>query len=151
MNSIFFRLEGTPVPKERYRYRIVKRLGKTFAKTYTPAKTMAYETKVAAMFLKHAKDLSEETKKDSVIALNLYFSFGDKRRRDIDNCIKSILDALNKVAWVDDSQVVALAAYKTIGQKEEFAMVQVVYYNAGEQNIHASYKPKTKEEEDENN
>jgi len=131
LDSISFRIEGTPVPKERYRYHVIKRLGKTYAKTYTPAKTMAYETKVAALFLKNAKDLSEDTKKNSVVAMNLYFSFMDKRRRDIDNCIKSIMDALNKVAWADDSQVVALAAYKAIGQKEEYAMVQVTYYEKG--------------------
>lgn len=37
-------------------------------------------------------------------------------RMDMDNCIKITLDALNGVAYVDDSQVVRLQACKNIGQ-----------------------------------
>lgn len=33
-------------------------------------------------------------------------------RGDIDNCIKLTLDALNRLAWLDDKQVVEIHAYK---------------------------------------
>ena len=31
---------------------------------------------------------------------------------DLDNCIKLLMDALNKLVWVDDAQVVRLSASK---------------------------------------
>jgi len=35
-----------------------------------------------------------------------------KLRGDIDNYVKTILDALNGIAWVDDNQVVKVTAIK---------------------------------------
>ncbi|WP_211749909.1 RusA family crossover junction endodeoxyribonuclease [Paenibacillus sp. Marseille-Q4541] len=31
---------------------------------------------------------------------------------DIDNCVKGVFDALNKIAWKDDNQVVSLTTFK---------------------------------------
>jgi Holliday junction resolvase RusA-like endonuclease len=42
--------------------------------------------------------------------LDVGFWFGDRRRRDVDNCLKSIMDAGNGVLWADDSQVRRLGA-----------------------------------------
>lgn len=42
------------------------------------------------------------------------FSLGNHRRVDLDNLGKAILDALNGVAWVDDSQVVLLQLFKRV-------------------------------------
>lgn len=36
----------------------------------------------------------------------------DTHRPDLDNCAGTVLDALNGVAWVDDSQIVCLASRK---------------------------------------
>lgn len=38
-------------------------------------------------------------------------------RPDCDNYCKSVLDALNGIVWLDDSQIVALHAYKFYGEK----------------------------------
>ena len=37
---------------------------------------------------------------------------------DLDNMIKFVLDALNKVWWVDDSQVIAIHASKRYGEAQ---------------------------------
>lgn len=37
---------------------------------------------------------------------------------DIDNCVKGIFDALNKIAWKDDAQVVALVTRKDYAAQE---------------------------------
>jgi len=38
-------------------------------------------------------------------------------RCDLDNCAKAVLDALNGVAWVDDSQVSRLVVEKSYGME----------------------------------
>ena len=40
--------------------------------------------------------------------VDIHFHFKSKRKRDIDNCLKSLFDAFNKKIWDDDSQVVKL-------------------------------------------
>lgn len=44
---------------------------------------------------------------------------GYKGREDIDNLAKSILDALNGVAYVDDSQITCLLVFKTYGEEDK--------------------------------
>lgn len=46
------------------------------------------------------------------VKLNLDVTFGDKRRRDLQNCFGSICDALNDVCYYDDSQITELSATK---------------------------------------
>jgi Holliday junction resolvase RusA-like endonuclease len=36
-------------------------------------------------------------------------------RTDLDNLVKTVCDALNRIIWKDDAQVVSLSAYKTRG------------------------------------
>lgn len=36
---------------------------------------------------------------------------------DIDNCVKGVFDALNKIAWNDDNQVVSLVTHKHYSDK----------------------------------
>ena len=49
---------------------------------------------------------------DKQLYVFVQYFFKDKRRRDVTNYDKAILDALNKVAWVDDSQIVHFSAWK---------------------------------------
>lgn len=39
-------------------------------------------------------------------------------RPDLDNYLKTVLDALNKVAWLDDSQVITACAAKVYGPSD---------------------------------
>jgi Holliday junction resolvase RusA-like endonuclease len=52
------------------------------------------------------------------VLVHLNFYNGNKRRRDIDNMAKLILDALNKEAFDDDYQVVGVNMYKYFTDKD---------------------------------
>jgi Holliday junction resolvase RusA-like endonuclease len=48
------------------------------------------------------------------ISVSVTFYFATKRRRDLDNQNKLILDALTGIAWDDDSQIAELHLYRAI-------------------------------------
>lgn len=49
--------------------------------------------------------------------LEVEFQFKDRRKRDLDNCLKSLLDGLNGRVFHDDCQIHRLQASKSIGDK----------------------------------
>lgn len=61
-------------------------------------------------------------------ALNVHIDIfpPDKRRRDIDNCFKSVLDALQHagVFW-DDSQIIVLHAVKHPSAQDGYVIVEI--------------------------
>lgn len=100
-------------PKERPRFAIHN--GKVM--TYTPKKTHNFESLVKQQFY------SQNCKKiDGCIEVKIqaYYGVTNKKlwgnpkdtRPDVDNGIKSLLDALNGLAWNDDGQVVKITAEK---------------------------------------
>ena len=113
-----------PVPKQR------PRLSK-FA-VYTPKKTLDYEKLIAYEWKKKYKGLILK----GAVKLDLVFVFKKAKtckktlhtqRPDIDNLQKSILDGLNKVAFVDDCQVIEL------NSKKVFASTDAVLISITEQ------------------
>ncbi|MCI5969153.1 RusA family crossover junction endodeoxyribonuclease, partial [Helicobacter sp.] len=52
------------------------------------------------------------------VRLSIIWHKKDKRRRDIDNILKPILDALNGIAYYDDSQVTELFVKRQQGAQE---------------------------------
>lgn len=111
--SLRFWIPGPPVPKGR------PRLGRGII--YTPAKTKAYEATVAAF----AK-LAGASPSSGPVAVGIYINASGKW--DLDNCIKSILDGLNGVAYHDDSQVRLIFATRSgQGGKDEGTYVVVHY------------------------
>ena len=54
---------------------------------------------------------------DTRFRVSLNFSLGDRRRCDVDNLCKAVLDACNGIAWRDDSQIDELHATKTHADK----------------------------------
>jgi Holliday junction resolvase RusA-like endonuclease len=48
------------------------------------------------------------------VEVRVVFHLATARRVDVDNLVKLVLDALNGIAWADDSQVVHITALKTI-------------------------------------
>jgi len=107
---------GEPVPKGRPRF------GRGHA--FTPATTRREEERVAMLAIhklmysallgptptncRRATDAAPR-------ALTVTFYSGDHRRRDLDNLVKLVKDALNGVAWKDDSQVDQLHASRIHG------------------------------------
>ncbi len=65
----------------------------------------------------YSKQVGEQWKealiKDNIlVSISLYFK--DKRRRDIDNWHKILLDSLTKIVWNDDSQITQMKVVKQI-------------------------------------
>jgi crossover junction endodeoxyribonuclease RusA len=46
------------------------------------------------------------------IKVKIEYYFDDKRRRDIDNGIKLLLDSMTGIVWKDDSEIVCLEVWK---------------------------------------
>ena len=118
-------IDGVPVAKGR------PRLGRYG--TYTPKKTQEYEEYVKMCWV--AKYGSIQPSEQS-LEVNIVFylpipkSVNKKQRAemldgkikhtkkpDIDNLIKSVLDALNGIAYSDDSKIIKVAAEKQYSEK----------------------------------
>lgn len=113
-------INGTPVAKGR------PRIGRYGA--YTPEKTQAYEEYVKTCWIakyKACKPSEMPLTVDIVFYMPIPKSVSKKQRKkisegrirhtkkpDIDNLIKSVLDALNGLAYKDDSQIVKVTAIK---------------------------------------
>jgi Holliday junction resolvase RusA-like endonuclease len=112
---------GEPQAKQRPR---MTRQGRT----YTPAKTVNYETLIQECF---ASTFPGHVPLEGALVLNVQAHFtvpaswSLKKQRlaydcqlrptkkpDVDNVIKSVADSLNGIAWRDDSQIVTVIASK---------------------------------------
>ncbi len=62
---------------------------------------------------------------DARYRMHVHAFFGDRRRRDIDNVSKQLMDALNGVLWDDDSQVDELFVKRHVDREEPRAEVTV--------------------------
>ena len=111
-----FTIPGNPRPKER------PRLAR--GRTYTPSGTVIAELSVLAAF-NAAYPLWEPIDKTVKIDLKASFYRDSKRVVDVDNLAKLIQDALNKKAFVDDSQVFDLHGHKWFTTKDR-ARTEVV-------------------------
>lgn len=127
MKVIEFVVPGPPVAKGR------PRLGKWG--TYTPEKTVNYENLVQFSFLEKYKNKQllegplritidfdfpipkQTSKKNRELMLN--GEIRPTKKPDTDNCIKAITDALNSMAYKDDSQIVETLAYKWYAEEPE--------------------------------
>ena len=96
-----FVIDGEPISKARPRV--------TSKGTYTPLKTLLAEQAVGWLY-RQAGGRGPDPVKHYGIWVTFYC--GNKRRRDLDNMVKLILDGLNRVAWADDDQVTEILARK---------------------------------------
>jgi Holliday junction resolvase RusA-like endonuclease len=118
MMKVSFTIEGEPVGKGRPRH------GKY--RTYTPAKTKSVENNIAYFYKVNVGYYFEGYVK---LNLNLYYSIAksDSKKKklmklnnelrpnkkpDIDNVVKLVADALNEVAYKDDTQIIELECRK---------------------------------------
>lgn len=60
------------------------------------------------------------------VELNIMFYHGDKRKHDIDNCLKILLDAMSGIIYEDDSQIDAMHIYKEVDKKNPRTIIQVL-------------------------
>ncbi len=123
-HSINLVIYGEPVGKGRPR---VTFKGK-FTHTYTPEKTKNYEELIQNTYLSNYTydDILDGPIKANIVA---YFPIPDSaskkkkesllknyekhtKKPDIDNVIKSVFDALNNIAFTDDSNIIEVSAKK---------------------------------------
>ncbi len=129
MPKLTFFVDGQPLGKQRPRF--ARSSG--FVRVYTPGKTASYEA--------HIKELVRQVMQQGTwpiagpVKVSLCFfmkvpkSWSKLKRAkaidgeimaackpDIDNLCKAVLDACNKILWVDDAQIVELSASKLYGE-----------------------------------
>lgn len=92
-----FAVSGTPEVKQRPR---VTRGGK---RTFTPKDTLDAERIIADTFRLLYPDWKPT---DKPVRLKCEFWLPDGKRKDLDNLGKLVMDALNGIAYLDDSQIV---------------------------------------------
>ena len=105
-----------------------------FVKAYTPADTASYENLIKLQFRIDCGDwYSESPLKMKIIAIHGIVKSASKKDKsrmlngeikptkkpDADNIVKIICDALNGVAYKDDTQVVELEFKKLYGEHEK--------------------------------
>ena len=109
-----FEIQERAVPKGRPRF------GK--GHSYTPERTRDFEAMVAEETKKHIPD-DWDTSVPMLVSVDFYFN--DKRKRDLDNCLKAVTDAMNRIAYDDDSQIEILQAQKVLGAADSWFYVRV--------------------------
>lgn len=134
-----FTIEGEPRGKGRPRW------DSRHHRTYTPDKTARYERMVRKAYLESGGTKHEADTCIAVI-INAYFavpkSYSKKRRQecidqidrprkkpDVDNIAKIILDALNGIAYEDDSQVVESICRKYYSHSSGYVRVTLYELN----------------------
>lgn len=129
--NIRFIVDGKPLGKGRPRF--ANRGG--FTRAYTPQKTIDYEDRIKDAFLssrdafkqpsphpvwvtiiarfKPPKSASKAKRKSMLDKVTSY-----TKKPDLDNIAKIVCDALNNVAYLDDSQIVRMTLFKSYGEEE---------------------------------
>ena len=133
MTEIIFFIPGKPQGKARARTFYSPSLGKHIS--MTPDQTVLYENLIKASYINTAKgvhfDSGIPVELDIVAHFEPTKSTSKKKRAlmlegkelplkkpDMDNIVKVIADALNSVAYHDDTQVYKLSARKEYSEKE---------------------------------
>lgn len=147
MNEIIFTVYGEPMGKQRPKF---SRQGNT-VRTYTPSRTAAYEAKVRQAF-NWSGGVNFWCGKDEYFSLHMicYFpvpkSASKKAREqmlalkptifpkkpDCDNIAKIVADALNEVAYYDDSRMHELCVVKRYTSLDPRVVVRI-FKSGGEE------------------
>lgn len=120
-----FTVLGEPISKARARFTNYR----SPSRAYTPEKTKKGEEAVAREFCKAAPDHKPSSTLEYGLAC--VFFAGTKQRRDVDNMLKLVSDALNGVAWADDVQVREVMGRRGLDAPEN-ARTEVLVYEVGE-------------------
>ncbi len=110
-------VKGDPGVKAR------ARLNRKTGGVYTPQATRERQGLIAAL----AKTAMTELVLDAegLFAVRAGFYIGNNQRRDIDNMLKLVCDALTGVIWQDDSQVVEMFGFKVLADRPEEARSEI--------------------------
>jgi crossover junction endodeoxyribonuclease RusA len=111
----YFWVSGTPVPKQSFHYTVN-------GGGFTDPKVKAWQQLVTleASLYYHGAPLAGD------VHVQLTFALPDRRRKDLDNLSKAVLDALNGIMWVDDTQVTKLTITKSVNAAAPGVGIMVV-------------------------
>lgn len=98
---------GRPVPKARPRFG-------TNGQVYTPTTTRDAERSIGWEY----RNNHREEPLAGAVAVDITFYFRGTRAGDIDNYLKTVLDGLNGIAWLDDRQIMRLTAEMVFGDDD---------------------------------
>ncbi len=107
-SPIIFIIEGTPVPKQSFRY---KKSG-----SYIHPRIKAWQDIVG---WKAREAMQGKIRLDGPVAVRLVFTLNHRRKVDLDNLSKAVLDAMNGIVYEDDNQVVNLHIVKHVIPKAQ--------------------------------
>lgn len=111
-----------PIPMERQR---VARNGKC----YTPQRSIIFRKLFQEKVIRQLPDDWTPTPKNVSLDIEVYKdckSVTAKNYGDVDNLAKAIMDAMNGIVYIDDSQVVSLSIDKCVGDNLIIVNVEVV-------------------------
>lgn len=130
-----FIVKGEPQGKARPRF------SRKSGTVYTPAKTVRYERLIRKAFLDAGgkaipSDCYVGITVDAYFQIPKSYTKGKRmacqhninrpaKKPDIDNSLKAVLDALNKVAYEDDRQVIEVICRKWYSQSTGFLKINV--------------------------
>lgn len=142
MKSVIFHVPGKPQGKARARTVYNKNLSHSVS--YTPENDLLYENLIKAMYINAAKGTKFD--KEIPVALRIVARFEPPKstskkktqqmlageipvlkKPDMDNIVKVVADALNGVAYRDDTQIVFVAAKKTYSAEEGLDVIVEEY------------------------
>ena len=118
-----FTVHGNPVPKARPR--VISKGNKTW--TYTPKRSIDWEERVGWAYRE-----AQGAQFDGTVSITLRFFRRTRRKTDLDNLIKAVLDGLNGIAWADDAQVRHLAAELRTDKDDPRVEVTIEHWNGGD-------------------
>jgi len=102
---ITFRVDGNPLPKQSFR--VTKTRGKVYG--YTDKRVEAWQDTVGWM----ARDaMRGESPMEGDLEVVIEFTRENRKRVDLDNLSKAVLDAMNGIVYRDDQQIVRLRLEK---------------------------------------
>jgi crossover junction endodeoxyribonuclease RusA len=118
MMNVSFTVPGPVVPWQR--------AASVGARRFTPAKQRQYQANVRMHALAARPRGPWLPSKHARYRVDVEAYLPDERRRDLDNVAKTILDALNGVLYLDDSQVTVLMVATHVDRERPRVEVHVV-------------------------
>jgi len=118
-HEIIFWVEGIPRPKQSFDMQL--RGERIFGAT--PARVKAWQNAVA---WKAKEVMQGRPPTTEELQVQLTFTLPDRRRRDLDNLSKAVLDGCNKIVWEDDQQIFSLLLFKRIDKRNPGVHVHVI-------------------------
>jgi len=120
MPGLQIKVSGHPIPKQSFK--ASTHTGKITG--YTPERVKAWQNQVAMAAIQAMFDSELDMYQDELQA-EIVFLLPDKKRRDLDNLSKAVLDAMNGIVYKDDKQIQKLMLSKVISKDNPGVIIRI--------------------------